>query len=57
MKKVVIHKYKNHGDFRSQGQTDFEYSHSTACGYVRDHVTRNNDEVTCKICLREMNKS
>ena len=43
-------------DFRDSGQTEFEYRHQTKCGYVRDLVTRNLAEVTCKICLREENK-
>jgi hypothetical protein len=54
---MKVHKYKYHGDFSSLGQTDFERSNSTACGYVRDHVTRKDKEVTCKLCLREMEKN
>jgi len=26
----------------------------TACGYLRKQTTSNKDEVTCKLCLREM---
>jgi len=39
-------------DCRSQGQTEFEYSHQTACGYVRKLVIRNKDLVNCFYCLR-----
>ncbi|OEE38252.1 hypothetical protein A1QO_02425 [Vibrio genomosp. F10 str. ZF-129] len=39
-------------DARESGQTQFEYDHQTACGYVRDSVTRNMDHVDCKHCLR-----
>lgn len=38
-------------DCRDMGQTEFEYSHQTACGYVRDQVTYNMDEVDCFYCL------
>lgn len=38
-------------DRRNQGQTEFERSHQTACGYVRDNVTTNGDDVDCKMCL------
>ncbi len=44
--------YKIHGnDRREQGQSEHEYSHQTACGYVRDSVTTNGDEVDCKWCI------
>ena len=39
-------------DYREQGQTEYQYTHQTACGYVRDGVTRNGDLVDCKLCLR-----
>ncbi|WP_063661489.1 hypothetical protein [Aliivibrio fischeri] len=39
-------------DARASGQTEFEYTHQTACGYVRDNVTTNMDAVDCKHCLR-----
>ena len=39
-------------DCRSLGQTQYEYSHQTACGYVRDNVTRDGDGVDCKVCLK-----
>ena len=39
-------------EFRSAGQTEHEYTHQTACGYVRDNVTRNGDNVDCKSCLK-----
>lgn len=52
-----VHRFNAHGDrdyLRSCGQTDYEYKHSTLCGYVRDKVTSNDAEVTCNLCLREM---
>jgi|TARA_B110000196_G_scaffold319835_1_gene339201 hypothetical protein len=39
-------------DARNAGQTDFEYHHQSACGYVRDKVTRNIKQVTCIFCRR-----
>ena len=44
-------------DCRSQGQTEFEYSHTTACGYVRVIVTLKDTEVTCAHCKREIAKA
>jgi hypothetical protein len=47
--------YKISGnDHRSQGQSEFEYSHQTACGYVRESVTTNGDYVDCKWCLNSI---
>jgi hypothetical protein len=53
-KQPATHLYRSHGDHRSAGQTQHEYSHSTACGYVRNVVTRNPSEVTCTHCKRKM---
>jgi len=39
-------------DCRNQGQTEFEYTHQTACGYVRNQVTTDGDNVDCFFCLR-----
>ena len=39
-------------DARNQGQSQYEFDHQAACGYVRDEVTKNGDAVTCKLCLR-----
>lgn len=39
-------------DARKCGQTEFEYSHQTACGYVRNNVTTNKNNVDCFYCLR-----
>jgi len=44
-------------DARNQGQTEFEYTHQAACGYVRDNVTSNKLNVDCKLCLREIENS
>ena len=44
-------------DCRNQGQSEYEYGHQTACGYVRDLVTKNKRKVDCKLCLREIEKS
>jgi len=41
-------------DARDQGQTDFEYEHQAACGYVRENITRDGDEVECKLCLNSI---
>jgi len=50
------HLYQSHGDHRSAGQTEYEYTHSTACGYVRGSVTNHPAWVTCKHCLRKSGK-
>lgn len=39
---------------RDQGRTDFEYSHQTACGYVRDDVSDNGADVNCNYCLNSV---
>jgi len=41
-------------DCRKQGQTEHEYTHQTACGYVRDKITRDGDKVDCKFCLNSI---
>lgn len=38
-------------DCRNMGQTEYEYTHQAACGYVRENVTRNKHSVDCKICI------
>ena len=39
-------------DKRNQGQTEFEFTHQSACGYVRDKITVNHWEVDCFYCKR-----
>ena len=39
-------------DCRGQGQTQHEYTHQTACGFVRDRVTTKHFEVTCFYCKK-----
>lgn len=39
-------------DCRDQGQTEKEYRHQAACGYVRDAVTRQPELVDCFYCKR-----
>jgi hypothetical protein len=39
-------------DCRDVGQTEYEYSHLAACGYVRDNVTFTKSLVDCKLCQR-----
>ena len=53
---VAIHKRVIGHDHRGFGQTDYEFKHTTACGYVREKVTLDDKEVTCKLCLRKMKK-
>ena len=52
MKVLKTHYFKSGRDCRDIGQTDFEYTHTTYCDYVRLKVTRNSLEVDCKLCLR-----
>lgn len=59
-KKKVVHLY----DYNTLKEApDFikrEYfaknENGAKCGYVRKNVTTDRSEVTCKLCLREMNK-
>ena len=45
--------YKVRGvDARTRGQSQYDYDHQTACGYVRDRVSEDGDSVDCKLCLR-----
>ena len=37
-------------DCRNQGQTEHEYTHQAACGYVRNNVTTAEDLVDCFYC-------
>ena len=39
-------------DCRGSGQTQYEYDHQTACGYVRAKVTTDREKVTCFYCKR-----
>ena len=43
-------------DARDSHQTEFEYSHQAKCGYVRDLVSLDIEDVTCKLCIREAAK-
>lgn len=49
-----VHRYRSHGDHRAAGQTNYEFLHATACGFVRENVTTDDDAVTCKLCLHEI---
>ncbi len=39
-------------DCRNQGQTEYEYTHQAACGYVRANITAEYPDVTCFYCRR-----
>jgi len=39
-------------DCRDQGQTEYEYNHTAACGYVRSNATFNSEKVDCRHCLK-----
>jgi hypothetical protein len=41
-------------DFHKSGKTEYKYTHQTACGYVRDDVTSNGDNVDCELCLKSI---
>lgn len=34
------------------GEGVVDLDHHTACGYIRENVTKNGDNVDCKICLK-----
>ena len=46
--------FKIEVDCRDLGQSEYEYSHQTACGYVREQVSENGDKVNCKLCLNSI---
>ena len=56
MRTKAVHLQVTGVDCRNQGQSEYEYRHQTACGYVRHKVTFIISDVTCKICLRELLK-
>jgi hypothetical protein len=35
---------------------DTDRYNATKCGYVRQNITHKTEEVTCKLCLREIKK-
>lgn len=43
-------------DCRNIGQTQYEYEHQTACGYVRKNITTDKEKVTCYYCKRINNQ-
>lgn len=52
LSKAKTHLKVNGVDARNQGQTQFEYDHQSACGYVRDLVVKKPELVTCKHCIK-----
>ena len=53
MGKIVHHRVIG-PDCRDMGQTVYEYTHTTSCGYVRDNLTMDESKVTCKNCLKKL---
>lgn len=51
---MAIHLKVTGVDCRSQGQTEHEFKHQSACGYVRENITTNMDNVDCKHCLNSI---
>ncbi len=43
-------------DCRKMGQTEYEYSHQAACGYVRKNITTNTNDVDCFYCKSQIKK-
>ena len=52
MSKGKIHLRVLGVDCRNQGQTEHEFTHQAACGYVRDNVTTSWPDVNCSYCKR-----
>ena len=49
--------YRVYGpDHRNQGQSQKCYDNQAACGFAGVTCTRDKADVTCKLCLRELNK-
>jgi len=42
--------------FRKFPNDSEERWNATKCGYVRKNITRDVEKVTCKLCLKEINK-
>ena len=41
-------------DYRTGGQTEYEYNHQALCGFVRDNVTPDKSAVDCCHCLKQI---
>jgi len=55
LSKAKVHLKTFGVDARNQGQTQFEYDHQAACGYVRNLVTKDKSKVTCLFCKKQIN--
>lgn len=53
---IKVHKYVKGWDYSNHGQTKYEFNHTSACGFVRRHVTSKDEDVTCFYCKGEINK-
>lgn len=53
MSKVHLFDYENSKDFPNNHP---DKQNIAKCGYVRDNVTSDKSKVTCKLCLREIEK-
>ena len=51
-----IHYYDYDHDSKIPDFDRYKDCKGTICGYQRKQTTRNREEVTCKLCLREINK-
>ena len=54
LSKAKVHLKVSGVDARHQGQTQFEYDHQAACGYVRDLVSTKESQVTCFFCKKQI---
>ena len=56
--KVHLYKYVEYAHKAFwDGHADRDVMNQTECGYMRDNVTEDKKLVTCKLCLREINKT
>jgi hypothetical protein len=54
MGKIHLFDIHHYSKFPNDNMDKFK---ATKCGYVRNNITHDVKEVTCKLCLRELNKS
>lgn len=53
---MTIHLF-DYEHFKKFPKDNKDRFNATKCGYVRDKVTHNIKDVTCKLCLREIKKN
>lgn len=53
MSKIHLFDFEHYSKFPEYDKDKFN---TTKCGYVRENITHDIEKVTCKLCLKEINK-